>query len=276
MYRKLADTITLDFTVHSPTTGAVADADSLPTVEVFEDDTDSTLAGATVTKRTGKTGNYRVAVAATIANGFEVGKSYNVVVTVIAGTVTAKAVIGSFAIDGKRVSDLNDIPAGTVMGKSPATLAAADVSGNLPAVVKAQDDIDFGALQKVSLNAATPAGVQNLTQGATKGELDAAQAAIELAVAGIDLTAITDAIATLENVSVAEILAGDLADDQVFAPGSLADRLRKLHWVLCNKLAITDATGAFIAYKDDGLTPGATGSIVDTGVITTRSKPTWP
>lgn len=51
---------------------------------------------------------------------------------------------------------------GAIMGKSPATLAAADVSGNLPVQVKAQDDIDFGALQKTSLNAATPASVQNI------------------------------------------------------------------------------------------------------------------
>ncbi len=109
MYRKLADQITLDFTVHLPTTGAVSDADALPTVEIWEDDTDTTLAGGTVTKRVGKTGNYRVAVAATAANGFEVGKSYNVVVTVIAGTITAKAVVGSFFIDGKRHSDLNDL-----------------------------------------------------------------------------------------------------------------------------------------------------------------------
>lgn len=51
---------------------------------------------------------------------------------------------------------------GSVMGKSPATLAAGDVTGNLPALVKAQDNIDFGALQKTSLNAATPASVQNI------------------------------------------------------------------------------------------------------------------
>jgi hypothetical protein len=115
MYRKLADTITLDFTVHLPTTGAVSDADALPTVEIWEDETDTTLAGGTVTKRVAKTGNYRVAIIATTANGFEVGKSYNVVVTVIAGTVTAKAVIGSFFIDEKRLSDLNDITVAQIL-----------------------------------------------------------------------------------------------------------------------------------------------------------------
>ena len=40
--------------------------------------------------------------------------------------------------------------------KYAATLASADVSGNLPAQVKEQANIDFGALQKASLNAATP------------------------------------------------------------------------------------------------------------------------
>lgn len=40
--------------------------------------------------------------------------------------------------------------------KYPATLAYTDVSGNLPAEVVVQDNIDFGALQKASLNAATP------------------------------------------------------------------------------------------------------------------------
>lgn len=46
--------------------------------------------------------------------------------------------------------------------KNPATLASTDVTGNLPAQVKAIDNIDFPALQKTSLNAATPASVQSL------------------------------------------------------------------------------------------------------------------
>ncbi len=125
MYRKLADTITLDFTVHLPTTGAVSDADALPTVEIWEDDTDTTLAGGTVTKRVDKTGNYRVAVVATAANGFEVGKSYNVVVTAIAGGITAKAVVGSFFIDSKRHGDLNDLGGTAQSGDAYAQLGVA-------------------------------------------------------------------------------------------------------------------------------------------------------
>lgn len=44
--------------------------------------------------------------------------------------------------------------------KYPATLAAADVSGNVPVAVKEQDNIDFGALQKASITAAVPTAVQ--------------------------------------------------------------------------------------------------------------------
>jgi hypothetical protein len=40
-------------------------------------------------------------------------------------------------------------------GKVPATLVSTDVTGNLPAHVKGQDNIDFGALQKAALNAAS-------------------------------------------------------------------------------------------------------------------------
>jgi len=497
MYRKLADTIILDFTVHLPTTGAVSDADALPTVEIWEDETDTTLAGGTVTKRVGKTGNYRVAVVATAANGFEVGKSYNVVVTVVAGGVTAKAVVGSFFIDGKRLSDLNDIAAGTVMGKSPATLAAADVSGNIAAdiqTIKAQaitcaagvtvnpnvgmtqpinftgtganalvqsdvtdwkgaaapamtgdafarlgaagagltalgdtrianldaavssrstltaqqvweyatrtlssfgtlvadiwanatrtlssfgtlaadiwtnatrsltdkagfsisgttatldalaillrgadndtlktlsDQLDLVALE-ATLTAIKGSGWATETlkaikaaipiQGATKAELDVAQAAIEAAIDDItgldlsglaleasvqavkgktdllpadpasesaveaaiavisepDLSTILTAIGNLNDITVGQLLAGDLGDGVSFPADSLADRLRKLFWVVCNRLVIEDETGDFTAYKGDGATPGVTGNIEDNGVTTERSTPTWP
>jgi hypothetical protein len=120
--------------------------------------------------------------------------------------------------------------------------------------------------------------LHDATQGATKAELDAAQAAIEAALGeiNVDLSPVLEAIAALENISVADILSGNLADDQMFAAGTLADRLRKLFWLLCNKMEITDAAGAFTAYKDDGLTPAATGTIADDGTTTERSEPTWP
>ncbi len=93
----LGVTVTLDFVTTTPTTGAAASA-SATTVNVFEDANDTAILTPSATERSGQTGNYRVQVACTTANGFEVGKSYNVVVTATVGGVSAKAVIANFVI----------------------------------------------------------------------------------------------------------------------------------------------------------------------------------
>jgi hypothetical protein len=115
------------------------------------------------------------------------------------------------------------------------------------------------ALQDLSQAGAQAGAAAALTayDPATKAEMDAA-------------------LAALHDVTVGEILSGDLSDSLSFPANSLADRLRKLFWVLCNRMAIVDATGAFTAYKGDGVTPGATGTITDNGTNTVRSTPTWP
>jgi hypothetical protein len=77
-------------------------------------------------------------------------------------------------------------------------------------------------------------------------------------------------------LSVEELLAGDLSDGVNFPAGSLADLIRKLFWMMCGRLVITGAGGAFTAFKTDGVTPAASGSITDNGTATERSAPTWP
>jgi hypothetical protein len=94
----LGRTITRDFTCHTAG-GAVTDADTTPTCAVYEDATDTAILSPTPVKRTSLTGNYRVSIDCTVANGFEIGKSYNVVVTAIVGGTTSKAVIASFEIE---------------------------------------------------------------------------------------------------------------------------------------------------------------------------------
>ncbi|MGA9754915.1 MAG: hypothetical protein WBV23_07205 [Desulfobaccales bacterium] len=130
----------------------------------------------------------------------------------------------------------------------------------------------------------------------TKAELDAAVSPLALeagleahvlavlnsydpptrAEATADKAAILAAIAGLNDVTVGEILSGDLSDRLSFPGNSLADLVRKLFWVVCNRLVITDASGALTAYKTDGVTPAATGTITDNGATTERSRPTWP
>ena len=96
--------------------------------------------------------------------------------------------------------------------------------------------------------------------------------------AASDQEAVLAAIAALNDLTVGEILSGDLSDSLSFPANSLADLVRKLFWVLCNRLVITDASGAFTAYKTDGVTPAAAGTVTvtDNGATTARSVPTWP
>jgi len=106
MNPKLEETIYVDFITSSPTTGAATDADSTPSCEVFEDATDTGIITPTPVKRTGKTGDYRVQIDCTAANGFETAKSYNVVVSATVGGIAAKSVISSFQMRTRCIDDV--------------------------------------------------------------------------------------------------------------------------------------------------------------------------
>lgn len=94
---ELEQTITLDFVTSDPETGEAVSASSV-TVRVFEETSDAPILTPTATERTGYTGNYRVQVACTTANGFEEGKSYSAVVEAVVNGVNAKAVLANFRI----------------------------------------------------------------------------------------------------------------------------------------------------------------------------------
>ena len=99
MARKLGESITLDFTTHNPNTGQVQNADFLPTSGVFENATDIPILTPIVTQRVGLVGDYRLTFVASAANGFEVDKSYNVVVTATVNGIMAKSRIASFNLE---------------------------------------------------------------------------------------------------------------------------------------------------------------------------------
>lgn len=95
----LGETIVLDLPpTHDPATGSVSDADGTPVCKVFEDAIDSAILTPSVVKRTGETGDYRVSIACTEGNGFEAGKSYNVVASATVGGVSAKVKLATFQI----------------------------------------------------------------------------------------------------------------------------------------------------------------------------------
>jgi hypothetical protein len=118
---------------------------------------------------------------------------------------------------------------------------------------------------------------RTLTAGPKDAEIEAIKAKTDgLPADPASQAAVLAAIAGLNDLTVGDLLAGDLSDHLSFPAGSLADLLRKLFWTLCNRLVINAATGAFTAYKSDGVTPALTGAINDNGTSTERRPPTWP
>lgn len=95
----LDEVIYFDCITTHPTTGAATDADSTPTFEVFEEATDTDIGvGGNLTKRTSKTGNYRGSFTLSAANGFEVGKWYNVIGSATVNSIAGKAVLKNFRV----------------------------------------------------------------------------------------------------------------------------------------------------------------------------------
>lgn len=96
---QLDDTLRQDFTVQDPATGAISDADADPDIEVYEDGGSAPMHTTTAAKRdAGTTGQYSFSVALTAANGFEVGKTYNVYALAAVGGTDGGAVVSTFRI----------------------------------------------------------------------------------------------------------------------------------------------------------------------------------
>lgn len=76
----LGDDLTFSICTHDPDTGRIADADSLPTYRVYEDETATPVATGTMAKfdDANTTGFYIETLECTTANGYEAGKSYTI------------------------------------------------------------------------------------------------------------------------------------------------------------------------------------------------------
>jgi hypothetical protein len=134
-----SQSVTVEFVTSSFTTGAAANADSLPTGTLVVNGTDN---GASVTVTNVDTGRYKAAVTLpTLA----IGDIVELLIAATVGGVAGKAVVWR---DTKDVSlDSN--------GKAAATLASGDVSGNLPADTKAINAVSTSAVTTVNANVGT-------------------------------------------------------------------------------------------------------------------------
>lgn len=185
MELKLEEDAYFDFVTHHPTTGAATDADSTPTAEVFEDATDTTVVALTVTKRTSKTGNYRVPVTAAAADGFEVGKTYNVVASATVNSIAAKGVIGRFKV---RTRGKDDLAYPATSGRS----LAVDASGQVTVGAMAADTLTASALAS--------SAVTEIQSGLSTLDAAGVRTAVGLASANLD-TQLGDLPTAAENAA---------------------------------------------------------------------------
>jgi hypothetical protein len=91
---ELSDNLTFTVNTHNATTGAAADADSVPAYRVYEDETTTPILTGTMAKLDddNTTGFYSEQIALTAANGFEAGKSYSIRISAAVSSVTGVAV----------------------------------------------------------------------------------------------------------------------------------------------------------------------------------------
>ena len=127
------ESVVLDFMTYDAA-GLPADADSLPTIEIYEDATDAAIAYAPTVVSRSLDGHYRVTIATTGANGFTAGNAYHVYVLATIATDDYKtkldwAVARAFSIDS--LKDAIDALIGTPV---------ADVSTDI-AAIKTQTDL---------------------------------------------------------------------------------------------------------------------------------------
>ena len=95
---QLDDVLRLDFVVSDPADGSITDADSLPSIEIYEDGGTTAVRTPTPAKRdTGTTGQYTFSDTLSAANGYEIGKTYNVYALATVG-VAGGALIATFTI----------------------------------------------------------------------------------------------------------------------------------------------------------------------------------
>lgn len=192
--------IHFDVMTHNPSTGAISDADSTPTFDVYENAVDTGMLGATnFTKRTSLTGDYRGTTTLSAANGFEVGKCYNVIASATVAAVTAKKNCGMFRIvpaetaTGVPKVDMSHTggtsqTAGDIIGDTN------DIQARLPAaLVSGRLDASVGAMAASVLTAAAIASAAFTSAKFAADAIDAnalaTTAAQEIADALLDRTA---------------------------------------------------------------------------------------
>lgn len=176
------EVVYFDVITSNPSTGAVSDADSTPTFEVFEESTDTDIGvGGNLTKRTSKTGDYRGSFTASVANGFEAGKWYSVVASATVNSVAGKAVAMRFrCVPAENVAGVPVVDPSHWGGTA---VASALVRGNV-IQVEGTDATDYYAGLDDAVLAAV-AALNNLDAAGIRTAVGLASANLDTQLAGL-------------------------------------------------------------------------------------------
>lgn len=101
---EIGDNLVFTVTTHSFSTGAAADADSVPSYRVYEDETGTAILTGSMAKLddANTTGFYSELIACTSGNGFENGKSYTVYIEATVSSVVGAVSYGFKAYDRRK------------------------------------------------------------------------------------------------------------------------------------------------------------------------------
>lgn len=93
---ELEKTLTFSVTTHSPETGAVSDADTVPAYRIYEDETGTAVLTGSMAKLddANTTGFYSELITCAAASGFEADKTYTILVSAAVGGVTGSISFG--------------------------------------------------------------------------------------------------------------------------------------------------------------------------------------
>lgn len=104
------DLLTFTVNTHRVDTGAGADADSVPSYRVYEDETGTAILTGSMAKLddTNTIGFYSEQITLSAANGFEVGKCYSIYVSATVNSVTATQ-SQNFKVSGELPADVRKV-----------------------------------------------------------------------------------------------------------------------------------------------------------------------
>jgi len=130
----IGQNLTFSICTHDPDTGALTDADALPTYRIYEDETATAILTGSMAKLddANTTGFYSELIACTTANGFEANKTYTIYITAIVDSDTGGIAFSfraklDLATEMKAITGITE--GGTMTWQTLAKIDAAWIAG---------------------------------------------------------------------------------------------------------------------------------------------------